>query len=163
MQEDSTLYLNECTVVTPLLRNAREDRIADDSLNEEVVSNVSNQDDPTTICFTFRSGFLGLLFTCILAFTNQFFAFRTMPIFLNMLVAQILSYPMGKAMAVILPTRIFIVRGGQWRFSLNPGPFTMKEHCIIAVMANTASVSNDIHDLSQTNSYVCIKLYRVYH
>ncbi|CAF3868635.1 unnamed protein product [Rotaria sp. Silwood1] len=56
-----------------------------------------------------------------------------------MLVAQVLSYPMGKSMALILPSRSFLLRGGRWRFSLNPGPFTIKEHCIIAVMANTAS------------------------
>ena len=115
------------------------------SLYDGVLANVSNRDDPTLPCLTFRSCTLGLLFTCILAFVNQFFSFRTEPIFLSMLVPQLLSYPMGKAMASLLPSRTFLLFGGRWRFSLNPGPFSMKEHCIISTMANTASVSSYIH------------------
>ncbi|CAF3979233.1 unnamed protein product [Rotaria sp. Silwood1] len=138
MEEDAE-HSNEYTEVSPLLRNTQENSTLHESLYEEVASNVSNRDDPTILCFTFRSCFLGILLTSLLAFTNQFFSFRTMPIFLNMLVAQVLSYPMGKSMALILPSRSFLLRGGRWRFSLNPGPFTIKEHCIIAVMANTAS------------------------
>ncbi|CAF4758262.1 unnamed protein product, partial [Rotaria magnacalcarata] len=56
-----------------------------------------------------------------------------------MIVAQLLSYPMGKAMALILPRRTHILFGGRWQFSFNPGPFSVKEHCIISIMANAAS------------------------
>lgn len=140
MAEDED-HAEEVTDTSPLLDIARRYSTADDSPYQEVAANVSNQDDPTLPCLTFRSCILGLLFTCILAFVNQFFTYRTIPIFLNMMIAQLLSYPMGKAMASILPHQTLVLPGGRWRFSLNPGPFSIKEHCIISIMANTASVS----------------------
>ena len=158
-------YVNEAIERLPLLGEIRQalvienklKDIPDESPYEEVAANVSNLDDPTLPCFTFRSCILGLLFTCILAFVNQFFTFRTMPIFLTMIVAQLLSYPMGKAMASILPNRTFMLFGGRWRFSFNPGPFSIKEHCIISIMANTASVRNKISCLVNFS----IRIFRV--
>ena len=67
----------------------------------------SNKDDPSTLVLTFRSWCLGLLFTCLLSFVNQFFWYRTSPLFVGTLVAQLLSYPLGKAMAKFLPERHF--------------------------------------------------------
>jgi len=152
MTEDNG-YVNEATETSPLLANTQPSNneltdIADESPYEEVAANVSNQDNPMLPCLTFRSCILGLLFTCILAFVNQFFTYRTMPIFLSMIVAQLLSYPLGRAMASLLPRRTFMLFGGRWRFSFNPGPFSVKEHCIISIMANTASVRIKIFYLS---------------
>jgi hypothetical protein len=107
--------------------------------DEEVAANVSNKDDPTMLVLTFRSWSLGLLFTCLLSFVNQFFWYRTSPLFVGTLVAQLLTYPLGKAMAKILPSRKFKIF--RWNFTLNPGPFTIKEHCIITAMANATCVS----------------------
>jgi hypothetical protein len=107
--------------------------------DEEVAANVSNTDDPSILVLTFRSWFLGLLFTCLLSFVNQFFWYRTSPLFIGTLVAQLLTYPLGKAMAKILPRRKFKIF--RWSFTLNPGPFTIKEHCIITAMANATCVS----------------------
>jgi hypothetical protein len=47
------------------------------------------------------------------------------------------SLPLGRLMARALPDR----RIGVWRwsFSLNPGPFTNKEHVMIGVAANAGS------------------------
>ena len=157
---DDNRYVEETTEASPLLDNISRSlptnselasssfhhdndltEIADESRYEEVAANISNRDDPRLPCFTFRSCILGLLFTCTFAFVNQFFTYRTVPIFLSMIVAQLLSHPIGKAMASILPRRTITLFGGKWRFSLNPGPFSVKEHCIISIMANTASVS----------------------
>ena len=107
--------------------------------DEELETNVSNADDPSTLVLTFRSWFLGLLFTCLLSFINQFFFYRTSPLFVGTLVAQLLTYPLGKGMAKILPNRKFKIF--RWNFTLNPGPFTIKEHCIITAMANATCVS----------------------
>jgi hypothetical protein len=107
---------------------------------EEVSANVSNHDDPSMLCFTFRSFILGIFFTCILSFVNEFFSFRTSPLQIGMVLTQLLSYPVGKLLAKILPTRRFQPFGERWQFSLNPGPFTIKEHCIIATMSSTARV-----------------------
>lgn len=47
---------------------------------------------------------------------------------------QIAVLPIGKFMAATLPTKEYSFVG--WRFTLNPGPFNMKEHVIIAIFAN---------------------------
>lgn len=120
--------------------NANQNHENEQSPYEEVAANVSNKDDPTMLVLTFRSWFLGLAFTCLLSFINQFFAYRTSPLMVGVLVAQLLSHLLGKLMAKILPTKKFKIF--RWNFTLNPGPFTVKEHCIITTMASTACVSD---------------------
>jgi OPT family oligopeptide transporter len=56
-------------------------------------------------------------------------------VFLTGMVVQLVSLPMGKGLEKILPTIKFKTFGYTW--SLNPGPFTIKEHVCITVMANT--------------------------
>jgi OPT family oligopeptide transporter len=48
--------------------------------------------------------------------------------------AQLTALPLGKALERILPTTRFRTFGFVW--SLNPGPFNIKEHVVITVMAN---------------------------
>ncbi|UJR10190.1 hypothetical protein I4U23_014405 [Adineta vaga] len=102
---------------------------------EEVAANVSNKDDPSIAVLTVRSLFLGVAFTAILSFVNQFFWYRTSPLVIGVLVAQLLSHLAGKCLEKILPKKNFKIF--RWTFSLNPGPFTVKEHCIITTMAST--------------------------
>jgi OPT family oligopeptide transporter len=52
-------------------------------------------------------------------------------------VAQLLAYPFGKLLDHVLPDWGFTLYGV--RHSLNPGPFTRKEHMLITIMANVAS------------------------
>ena len=106
---------------------------------EEVAANVSNKDDPSIPALTFRSWFLGITFTAAIAFVNQFFWYRTSPLVIGVLVAQLLSHLAGKTLEKILPKKKFKIF--RWTFSLNPGPFTVKEHCIITTMASTGVVS----------------------
>jgi hypothetical protein len=66
---------------------------------------------------------------------NQFFFFRWPSITISGLVAQLLSFPMGRAWAKVMPrVKIFGV-------SLNPGPFTVKEHVLLTVMATVTNGS----------------------
>ena len=127
--------------------------------DEEVAANVSNTDDPSMLALTFRSWLLGLLFTCLLSFVNQFFWYRTSPLFVGTLVAQLLTYPLGKLMARVLPVRSFRIY--RWSFTLNPGPFTIKEHCIITAMANATCVSNRIFLYAQKDIKVISCFFRV--
>ncbi len=124
----------------PLFKDKERSYFMEQSPYEEVAANVSNHDDPSMLCFTFRSFILGLLFTCILSFINQFFSLRTSPLRIGMILVQLLAYPAGKLAEKTLPTRTFQLFGTRWQFSLNPGPFTIKEHCIITTMAGTAGV-----------------------
>ncbi|KAI8324470.1 OPT superfamily oligopeptide transporter [Martensiomyces pterosporus] len=109
----------------------------DDSPYEIVRANVSNVDDTTLPSLTFRTWVLGTCFTAALAFVNQFFFFRSNPITLNGYVIQLLTFPLGVLMAKILPARRFNTFGYKW--SLNPGPFNIKEHVLISIFAGTST------------------------
>ncbi|CAF1257637.1 unnamed protein product, partial [Didymodactylos carnosus] len=102
-----------------------------------VAASVPNTDDETLQCSTFRSWTIGLLFVTLISVVNQFLFFRSNPLSIGSIIAQVLSLPVSKLMAKILPSKY--IRIWKWRFSLNPGPFNMKEHTLITVMANTAA------------------------
>ncbi|GJJ72157.1 hypothetical protein EMPS_04514 [Entomortierella parvispora] len=104
----------------------------DDSPIEEVRVTISNTDDPSIPCNTFRMWSLGLLWTCVVSFVNQFFYLRQIQIQLGYAVCALLSLPMGHFMAKVLPTRQWNTFGYKW--SLNPGPFSIKEHVLIGTM-----------------------------
>lgn len=101
---------------------------------EEVALIVPETDDPTLPVMTFRAWFLGLTSCTLLIFLNTFFTFRTQPLTISAILMQIGVLPIGKFMARILPNKEFQVLG--WSFSLNPGPFNIKEHVIITIFAN---------------------------
>ncbi|CAA2987949.1 oligopeptide transporter 3 [Olea europaea subsp. europaea] len=102
---------------------------------EEVALVVPETDDPALPVMTFRAWFLGLASCVILIFLNTFFIYRTQPLTISAILMQIAVLPVGKFMATTLPTKQYTVFG-RWSFSLNPGPFNVKEHVIITVMAN---------------------------
>lgn len=70
--------------------------------------------------------FLSIIFCCALAFVNQFFWFRQNAMVVSPLVIQLISFPIGKFMEKVIPKSRFF----------NPGPFNIKEHVLITVMAN---------------------------
>jgi hypothetical protein len=51
-------------------------------------------------------------------------------------VAQLVSFPVGVGWAKVMPTRQFNTFGLKW--TLNPGPFNIKEHVLITIMANVS-------------------------
>lgn len=104
----------------------------DDSPIEEVRVTISNTDDPLMPCNTFRMWSLGLLFTAAVSFVNQFFYLRQTQISIGYSVVALISLPLGHLMARVLPTRQMNLFG--WSFSLNPGPFSVKEHILIGTM-----------------------------
>ncbi|KFK27168.1 hypothetical protein AALP_AA8G344300 [Arabis alpina] len=106
---------------------------------EEVRLTVPITDDPSLPVLTFRTWFLGLLSCIVLSFVNQFFGFRSNPLWVSSVAAQILTLPLGKFMAATLPTKKFGVPGTNWMWSFNPGPFNMKEHVLITIFANTGA------------------------
>ncbi|KAK1323709.1 Oligopeptide transporter 4 [Acorus calamus] len=112
----------------------------EDSPIEEVRLTVLTTDDPSLPVWTFRMWFLGVLSCALLAFLNQFFAYRTEPLVITQITVQVASLPVGHFMARVLPESKFRVPGfGDRVFSLNPGPFNMKEHVLISIFANAGS------------------------
>ncbi|KAH9994472.1 OPT oligopeptide transporter [Russula vinacea] len=107
----------------------------DESPYPEVRSAVSNTDDMEMPADTLRSWTIGLFWAIFIPGLNQFFHFRYPSITIGSLVAQLLSFPLGCAWARTVPgVRILGV-------SLNPGPFSLKEHVVITVMATVGSSS----------------------
>ncbi|RDX62929.1 Oligopeptide transporter 4, partial [Mucuna pruriens] len=104
---------------------------------EEVRLVVSNQDDPSQPVWTFRMWFLGVVSVVLLSFLNTFFGYRKEPLLVTMISVQVATLPIGRFMANALPTRKFRIGGREW--SLNPGPFNMKEHVLISIFANAGA------------------------
>ncbi|KAL7278030.1 OPT oligopeptide transporter [Trametes coccinea BRFM310] len=106
------------------------DVLDEDSPYPEVRSAVANTDDPDMPVNTLRAWVIGILWAMIIPGMNQFFYFRYPSVTVTGIVAQLLSYPLGRLWAYAMPrVKVFGV-------SLNPGPFTVKEHVLVTIMAN---------------------------
>ncbi|XP_073111639.1 oligopeptide transporter 4 [Elaeis guineensis] len=109
----------------------------EDSPIEQVRLTVLTTDDPTLPVWTFRMWFIGILACSLMSFLNQFFSYRTEPLIIGQITIQVASLPVGRFMARVLPETKFRLPGfGDREFSLNPGPFNMKEHVLISIFAN---------------------------
>ncbi|OIW03030.1 hypothetical protein TanjilG_20958 [Lupinus angustifolius] len=82
--------------------------------------------------------FLGTLSCILLSFLNQFFWYRTEPLTITAISAQIAVVPLGQLMAAKITKRVFF-KGKKWEFTLNPGPFNVKEHVLITIFANSGA------------------------
>ncbi|KAI6137283.1 OPT oligopeptide transporter protein-domain-containing protein [Pisolithus sp. B1] len=103
------------------------DELDHDSPYPEVRAAVANTDDPSIPAMTLRTWVLGLAWAVITSGLNQFMFYRYPSVAISSFVPQLLSFPMGKLWARYIPRkRIFGV-------SLNPGPFSMKEHVLITL------------------------------
>lgn len=99
----------------------------DESPYPEVRSAVANTDDPTMPVATVRSWVIGIIWAILIPGLNQFFFFRFPSVTITGIVAQLLSFPIGRAAAAFIPNwSIFGLK-------LNPGPFTVKEHVLVTV------------------------------
>jgi hypothetical protein len=73
--------------------------------------------------------------------------FRVVPyVAISALFTILITLPLGKFLAWILPTYRISVLGHS--FSLNPGPFNVKEHTLIAIMANVVVDGVQITDVA---------------
>lgn len=107
---------------------------------EQVRLTVSNDDDPSLPVFTFRMWFIGIVSCVLLSFLNTFYNYRSEPLVISVITIQVASLPVGRFMAKVLPTTKFRLPGfGSTEFSLNPGPFNVKEHVLISIFANAGS------------------------
>ncbi|KAJ3367213.1 hypothetical protein HDU91_001606 [Kappamyces sp. JEL0680] len=105
----------------------------DDENQIWVNSAVKQTDDPNTPAMTGRTIFLGCSWAIFYAVANALFSFRANPFVLPIALATLMTYPMGLFLAKVLPDiSVFGL------FSLNPGPFSVKEHALIILLASAA-------------------------
>ncbi|KAI6095502.1 OPT oligopeptide transporter protein-domain-containing protein [Pisolithus croceorrhizus] len=104
----------------------------------QVRAAVANTDDSSIPAMTLRTWVLALAWAVITPGLNQFMFYRYPPVAISSFVLQLLSFPIGKLWARYIPRkRIFGV-------SLNPGPFSMKEHVLITMIASVGAQTNII-------------------
>lgn len=115
-----------------------EEESSENSPIEQVALTVPVGDDPDTPVLTFRMWVLGVLSCAVLSFLNQFFWYRKEPLTVTAISAQVAVVPLGRLMAAALPERAFF-RGRPYEFTLNPGPFNVKEHVLITIFANAGA------------------------
>ncbi|RMJ05172.1 hypothetical protein CDV36_014153 [Fusarium kuroshium] len=101
----------------------------------EVRAAVRNYDEDLP-CNTVRAWTIGMLLVVLGASMNTLFSLRQPSIGVGPLIAQIIAWPMGHGWARFVPDREFTTFGVRW--TLNPGPFNIKEHSIIVVMASVS-------------------------
>lgn len=117
-------------------RNSTAIEFDDESPYPEVRAAVSSVDDPLMPVNTFRMWAIGVVFSILVSSMNQVFSMRYPSLFITGIVVQLITLPFGRALEKILPTKQFKTFGYTW--SLNPGPFNIKEHVCITVMANVS-------------------------
>ncbi|KAI3915466.1 hypothetical protein MKW92_023548, partial [Papaver armeniacum] len=108
-----------------------------DSPIEEVRLTVPLTDDTTLPVLTFRTWIVGPITCVFLSILTEFFEYRRNPILLPATCFTMLFLPIGKLMAATLPTEPIKIPGTKWTFSMNPGPFNMKEHVLLSILATS--------------------------
>ncbi|KAL4903959.1 hypothetical protein BDW74DRAFT_185969 [Aspergillus multicolor] len=107
------------------------------NIPELVRTVVSFEDDPSLPVLTFRSILLSAIFCTLGSVVSQLSYFRTttapFPVFFVILASD----PLGRFLARVLPA--YKVPLGRFSFSLNPGPWSPKEHAIVGIAANAGS------------------------
>ncbi|OAA63871.1 small oligopeptide transporter, OPT family [Cordyceps fumosorosea ARSEF 2679] len=108
----------------------------EESPYEEVRAAVRNTDGGE-VANTVRAWILGMLFVTLGAGLNMFLSMRSPAIAFPAIIVQLLVYPIGCFWARVVPTRKFKAPfGGGLEWTFNPGPFTIKEHTVVTLMAN---------------------------
>jgi OPT family oligopeptide transporter len=85
---------------------------------------------------TIRAWVIGMILNTIASGLNSLFGLRAPSLTVGSIVVQLVAYPLGVGWWMIMPSRTFKTFGTTW--SLNPGPFNLKEHGLTVIMANAA-------------------------
>lgn len=103
---------------------------------------VSLEDDPNLPTLTFRYFVLSVLFVVPGAFLSQMSSFRTTYAPYSVFFVQIASDYLGTWLAKVLPAWNMRVPFTRYGFSLNPGPWSVKEHVLVTISAASGATYN---------------------
>lgn len=133
--------------VTISKSSENEDEAAEGDLEDDlkgipsvVRSVVTLEDNPQEPCFTFRVVVLSIIFILPGAFLDTMNSYRTTSAAYSIFFVQICSYWVGKWLAKILPRKQIGI--GKYKFSLNPGPWSIKENVLITLAAASGATGN---------------------
>lgn len=100
----------------------------------EVVRAAVRDTDGEEVANTVRAWILGFIFVTLSSGINMFLSMRSPAITIPTVVILLLVYPVGCFWAKVVPTKKFRTFGVDW--TLNTGPFNIKEHTTVVLMAN---------------------------
>lgn len=103
---------------------------------------VSLEDNPELPTITFRYFVLSVIFVIPGAFLSQMSYFRTTQAPYSVFFVQVASHYAGHFLARVLPTRAIRIPGICWSFTMNPGPWSIKEHVLITITAASGATYN---------------------
>ena len=106
---------------------------------------VPETDNPLLPSLTLRAILLGGLFTVLGAGMSQLFFYKSNAPSFSSYFVILVTLPLGRWLARLLPERDVSLFG--WRFPLNPGPFSVKEHVLIAVTVSSGATSAYASDI----------------
>ena len=134
--QETTTTTTKTTKTTESSSSEEDNNIS--SVIKQVELTVPKTDDPNMPVLTFRMWVLGLGTCILLSFVNQFMWYRQNPMSVSSISAQIAVVPLGHLMAKYITKRVFF-EGCKYEFTLNPGPFNVKEHVLITIFANSGA------------------------
>lgn len=100
----------------------------------ETVRAAVRETDGEETANTVRAWLLGFIFVTLSSGINMFLSMRSPAITIPTVVILLVVYPCGQFLAKVLPIRKFKTFGLEW--TLNIGPFSIKEHTVVVLMAN---------------------------
>ncbi|GIJ90115.1 hypothetical protein Asppvi_009065 [Aspergillus pseudoviridinutans] len=108
----------------------------------EVRQLVSLTDDPTLPTITFRYFLLCVIFVVPGAFLSQMSHYRTTQAPYSVFFVQIACHYVGHFLARWLPAWTIRIPLTKWAFSLNPAPWSIKEHVLVTLTAASGASYN---------------------
>ncbi|KAG9070166.1 hypothetical protein KI688_009498 [Linnemannia hyalina] len=138
LEYDKDVYAEEKAYAGDTLELNEEDEVENSKI-EAVRLVVPITDEPSLQAVTFRFWVLSLFFGVIGSVITQFYYYRVAVGYFSIYFVNLASYALGTGMAKFLPKSQLTIGGCS--MSLNPGPFNIKEHCLIGIAVSTASSS----------------------
>ncbi|URE10282.1 oligopeptide transporter [Musa troglodytarum] len=130
-----------------------EGSILDDSPIEQVRLTVPPTDDNTLQVVTFRTWLIGLPICILGSVIAALSAYRQQLFYLPQVCVNIIVLIVGKLMANTLPNKVVRMPYTNWSFSLNPGPFNLKEHVVTTILAGTNGGSPGLDIISMSKIF----------
>ncbi|EPQ31156.1 uncharacterized protein PFL1_01344 [Pseudozyma flocculosa PF-1] len=106
---------------------------------------VPEDDDPSLPALTWRALVIGSFFCVIGAAVSQLFFYKSNSPSFSTYFVILISLPVGKWLARKLPDKTIWI--GPWSFELNPGPFSIKEHMLVAIISSSGASSAGATDI----------------
>lgn len=140
---DEEIFLNDMRLPAKensTVSNQQGNDTDEDSPYPEVRASVSNIDDPDMPVISLRVILISLLLAPLVSGVNTYLMTRAPAPTLSATFILVAAYPIGNLLAAVLPLQNFCLPSwlGGYTFSLNPGPFNIKEHAVITAVATVA-------------------------